>query len=132
MTEPTPEQRAAWNDIKSLHPDSRIQRAFDVLFPLLPESLTNPQPTLPTEPGWYASGQEPMVAIFLDEADMKWWCGADEWNVPDAALHMPLTRLVPERPQVTKEQAQAVVNGDWRDGVELAKRIQALANGETK
>lgn len=63
-----------------------------------PDTLTNPQPALPTEPGAFLDRYN--HAVQLDE-EGRWWYGAENYDPSGAG---PFTRLVPERPQVTREQ----------------------------
>lgn len=96
MSEITDEQRAAWLEIKTYYP-----KIWEQMAPLLPDALTNPQPALPSEHGRY-----------VDKLNRLWTLDDDGWRFQNRELHEtervqrygPFTRLVPERPQVTREQ----------------------------
>ena len=72
------------------------QDALKVVLGMLPESVKNPQPALPTEPGPYE--QEDGFVVILGKAGAWWRSG--KIVVPTLPLH----RLVPERPQVTRQE----------------------------
>lgn len=121
MTEITDEQRAAieWlqrcADFNSKAPAHGHAR---VLLATLPDALTNPQPALPTEPGWYLDSEGDVWRLKVDQ----WWRIFD--GEPYAAAFAPFTRLVPERPQVTGPQVRACVRGNLL----FAEETQALVN----
>lgn len=130
----TPEQRAAWLEIKTYYPNIWEQMA-----PLLPSDLTDPQPVLPTEPGAYLSPTN--VTIVLTE-DGDWMHGYIPVAEVTVRAMLPLTRLVPEHEPITREQAlRAVTNvthgiqySTTRDTTPeqeglLADAILALVNG---
>jgi hypothetical protein len=113
MNEITDEHRAAWQRLSNgpgfvLKPGITVEDDAALIAPLLPPDLLDPQPVLPTEPGWYASEQDPTIAVFLD-INTIWWYGADEWDESDVVSHLPFTRLAPERPQITREQVSRAV-----------------------
>jgi hypothetical protein len=128
MTEITDEQRAAWQRIEQGMGEvenPEVDRAdWSLIAPLLPSELTNPQPVLPTEPG---------TVLREDETGNVWcrklthWVSVDGGNAEPEA---PFTRLVPERPQITREQVIAVFDsyGDNYD-VETVNDLVELANG---
>lgn len=124
MTEqtPTPEQIAAveWlrlkSDATSLPGSTHARVILDSLDP----ALTTPQPALPTEPGFYLTPNKSVITLD-DEGDWTWGDGDLVYN--PAAL-MPLRRLVPERPPITREQIVELLR---KRGA--ADYILALVNG---
>lgn len=76
-----------------------------VILAALPSELTNPQPALPTEPGLYESESQPGLAWTLI-ATGQWWRPYTDYEAPSDVVNAaaPFTRLVPERPQITREQ----------------------------
>lgn len=116
MTAVTPEQHAAWDLLTShLAPENAA-----IIAPLLPPELTNPQPVLPTEPGWYLAPVESspsgVTAIELLRTG-EWVDSTDSQylRVSWVASHMPLIRLVPERPQITPEQIETACRANRAD-----------------
>jgi hypothetical protein len=106
----------------------------------LPDSLTNRQPVLPNKPGWYlaTNDQSPsgQIAIKL--------LGTGEWvdntdshylKLSWVADHTPLTRLIPERPQVAMADLTDLISIYCKEAdssgmpINLARAILALANG---
>jgi len=102
MTEITDEQRAAVEWL-------RKQRIFTPhakpLLAALPDALTNPQPALPTEPGAYHDARGTLMIIDLRGN----WRGTYGDIINPELCPAPFTRLVPERPQVTREQVSRAI-----------------------
>jgi hypothetical protein len=118
---PTPEQRAAWNNLQEeLRREDLPVIGFSlaVLAPLLPESLTKPQVELPKEPGLYVDArgaQGPVWRVNVDKTiDQVGGYGKPE-NAP-----LPFQRLVPERPPFTWEELRSVYRDS--DGWESVAR----------
>lgn len=112
----TDEQRAAveWLQTvsargKLIVADSSLDAYADTILALLSSELTNPQPELPTEPGWYTCDEPGAYSGQPWElrADGTWWVSQGQHH--DAQRFAPFTRLVPERPQITREQIRATV-----------------------
>jgi len=95
--EPTDEQRSAVRWLRSWTAPNRhapTQAYAQTLLAALPDALTNPQPPLPIEPGWYLDVDQDVLKL----EDGRWYTGAgDEVDPTDAG---PLTRLVPERSSI--------------------------------
>lgn len=104
----TDEQRAAvdnlteWADERG---DSVLANDWRVVRALLPSELTNPQPVLPTEPGHYLDKDGDAWRVYPDGVWLALW-SVDPEERQDASPegYAPFTRLVPERPQITREQ----------------------------
>lgn len=133
MTFVTPEQHAAWNLITShLAPENAA-----IIAPLLPTELTNPQPELPAEPGWYlaTSQQSPSGKVAIELLGTGQWADNtdSQYLQPSwVAEHGPLTRLVPERPPIRREQVLelAIQYAENKFLYEsFVDRVLALVNG---
>jgi hypothetical protein len=136
MTDITNEQRAAWLRLSDApgatdKPGATVKSDAALVAPLLPSELTNPQPALPTEPDYYISDELSTVCMLRHTGEwLRFGDGkpAHREFVLDSA---PFTRLVPERPQITREQVQTLVT-QWYDhgsNGRLADGILALVNG---
>jgi len=133
---PTPEQRAAWNNLQEeLRREDLPVIGFSlaVLTPLLPKSLTSPPVDLPKEPG-----------LYVDKDGEIWrrrggalndWCyldvhgpliGGGRALTPEQ--YAPFTPLVPERPLVTREQIHHIVGTGTLLSSEI-NQLLAIANG---
>lgn len=134
----TPEQRAAWLRLSG-SPDAPFEiggsspdKDAALIAPLLPSSLTAPEPALPTEPGLYASDAT-MTEVYYDG---ETWTEVGSWaKLANPRRFAPLRRLVPERPPITREQAFALVTAyaeQMVDEHEHADAILALANGAVR
>lgn len=116
MTDITDEQRAAWQRIEQDMGEvenPEVDRAdWALIAPLLPSNLTNPQPVMPTEPGIYASSDGMAWALI---EDVGWTRAGSEGvlHVESARSAAPFTRLVPERPQITREQGEVAAHALW-------------------
>lgn len=132
MTEITNEHRAAWKRIEKesalILGTKTLIDPYDLalLTTLLPSELTNPRPVLPTEPGTYIDAGGALVSL-----DADGWHHAGTWIGPEM-LTLPLTRLVPERPQITREQISRALDPHgvsiWSDRLQV-DAVLALVNG---
>lgn len=125
---PTPEQIAAWQRIKACGDSAVSSRDVALVAPLLPKALTNPQPALPEEHGEYHDA----------DGDL-WWLDSGGWHTangfwPERAAHQvaPFTRLVPERPPITRELVAAAIEaadmrGTGQSFIDVAHKV--LMNG---
>jgi hypothetical protein len=132
----TPEQRAAWQRL--VHGIDGLEPTIDpdvaLIAPLLPSSLTDPQPSLPTEPGWYIDSNN---AVWVLDRSAGWRAPHSERRYLEDQLvtNRPFRRMVPERPQIDREKLIAVLYGlDGRDYAltedgRYADAILALVNG---
>lgn len=113
MTDITPEQRAALTHVREwlgyADRNDKLDQSVSALLDLLPAELTNPQPELPTEAG-----------IYLDKEGDEWRLEKGEWialwvgdvwerNRQNPAEYAPFTRLVPERPTITRDDVRAAL-----------------------
>lgn len=127
MTDITDEQRAAWEEVKD--------QAYDVaelLAPLLPSDLTNPQPVLPTEPGHYQDeeGRHWLHQVVHGPGDERFIDQWLDWNGKNGAPPTgKLTRLVPERTEITREQVEGVIADQFRLPAWRMSALLALVNG---
>lgn len=126
MTDITDEQRAAYAHLNQrLAPSGHHVADADwvAVRKLLPSELTNPQPVLPTEPGWY-----------IGRGDSTWRCTdgvircliSPERKAQDFA---PFTRLVPERPQITGDLLRSLYNDAPADQSAFDYMAAELTNG---
>jgi hypothetical protein len=123
-TEVTDEQRAAWRRVRGNPvPGSEWERAVELLAPLLPSNLTDPQPALPTEAGWYADPDD--NALRLD-GDGTWWAGEDTC---DPTGFGPFRRLVVEREPITREQIRAKVGPVLTNAMNYPEEISSKILG---
>lgn len=131
--EPTDEQRAAVEWLRGITSDAFPKAEAShaqTLLAALPDALTNPQPTLPTEPGLYVDSRGVGGAVWRVEnnGDMHREGGQDE---PLRSL-APFTRLTPERPPVTMADLTRVYaeqTGARGVPIRLARALLKLANG---
>lgn len=131
MTEITDEQRAAWGRLSArvgaaIKPGVTVEQDAALIATLLPSELTNPQPVLPTEPGVYVDAHGNVVI----HKTTRWRC--DGAYVQPGSLPLPLTRLVPERPQITREQVEAPLDDDDLDWAGTVDALLAIANGDNR
>jgi hypothetical protein len=132
MTDITDEQRAAAQWLRRIM-NIQLERHAGILFDLLPSELTNPQPALPTEPGLYVGPDGVRGHVWRVEGRSL---GAFSEAERDEATPAdgPFTRLVPERPQITREQVtealyeadvSGFVGGEYIDTVHQSLLSQA-------
>jgi hypothetical protein len=126
MNEITDEQRDAWLWLQTNAPGNS-----EVIAPLLPSDLTNPQPVLPTEPGVYedkdgdiwrkwdkqSEGMDRLVDGFTPSGN------------PNAWRYAPFTRLVPGRPQIAQYQVEGTLRASGVSYESQARAILDLVNG---
>lgn len=95
----------------------------------LPSELTNPQPALPTEPGPYLSSHNVVVEL----RDGEWSMQGHRQSIEEVSEYAPLRPLVPERPQITREQIAdhlaACSELPRLSNLDMADSILALVNG---
>jgi hypothetical protein len=107
------------------------QDALKVVLGMLPESVKNLQPVLPTEPGWYQGFDKvarSQVTIRLAD-NGNWGYGiSGSTLLANPERFAPFTRLVPERPQVTRDQIAALIMGH-ENVHDAISAILALVNG---
>jgi len=128
LAEATPDQRAAWLGITLAFPESA-----KLLAPLLPSELTDPRPALPTEPGHYLDKDGDAWRVYPDGVWLALWSvDPEERQDTSPEDYGPFTRLVPERPQITREQVGPILR-EWHAGLiadgEAADQLAALLNG---
>jgi hypothetical protein len=134
----TPEQRAAVEWLRRTADDRslRLELPPEVaharsILSALPASLTDPVPALPTEPGVYTVDPTSVDAwIYRLYEDGQWMYEATRKQVSKHDLPIRLTRLVPERPQITIDELHATVRavGGSLSAV-TAHAIMQLVNG---
>lgn len=140
MTDITDEQRAAWQRLSNSpdapgKPGAKVEDDAAVLVPLLPPELTNPHPVLPTKPGWYQGFDkvaQSQVTIRLGE-NGNWGHGITGSAIlANPERFAPFTRLVPDRPQITRErlvwQLENHMSGSWNPE-SIANICVAWVNG---
>jgi hypothetical protein len=111
--EPTPELIEAAREVhtwsRSLKSNQKLKERISLILAALPEEVTNPNPVLPVEPGWYlgnyAASPSGKIAIELLTTG-EWVDNTDSVYLTDdfVAARLPLTRLVPEKQRVTAQE----------------------------
>jgi len=117
MTDITDIHRLAYERVEVIRDMPSFAEAWAEVRKLLPPELTNPQPVLPTEPGHYQDeqGRHWLHQVYGPKSEpyhVDQWL---DWNGQNGAPPTgKLTRLVPERPQITDSE----INEAWANARE--------------
>lgn len=124
MTDITEEQKEAWLRVLGRWIDQAFDNDLSLIAPLLPSELTNPQPALPTEPGAYRDAHG--LITILDPRGR--WHGTYGDLINPEICAQPFTRLVPERPKITREGIEIAFESASSE-IEGLDAIFRLVNG---